>query len=246
MPRLARRQLRHREHGLAAAARHPRAGHLPRHRTRQAHRVGEPVGRSGIDAQARAAAGRAEHGGVDADEHPGSALGVVADDGVLAFPALEVALEVHRSGPYRSASRLHSAAGMAGERTKLVVAAAREARLGRVAPLAQGGARAGRPLRQRRAGRDQHRRARAPACAHRRGRPALDPRRRDRRQGRDARVDPQGVPGRSRAGRRHARRPARGAARPGRSRPRSPSSSTAATTRRACARAACSRSRCAR
>src|SRR6185437_16774117 len=66
-------------------------------------------------------AGRAEHGRVDAHEHPGSAPGVVADDGVLALPALKEALEVHRSGPYRSSSRLHSAAGMAGERTKLVV-----------------------------------------------------------------------------------------------------------------------------
>ena len=122
LARLAGRQLRHREHGLAAAARHPGGRHLPRHRPRQAHRVGEAVGRSGVDAQARAAAGRAEHGGVDADEHPGAALGVVADDGVLAVPAREEALEVHAVDAYRSASRLHSAAGMAGERTKLVVA----------------------------------------------------------------------------------------------------------------------------
>ena len=95
LPRLAGRQLRHREHRLAAAARHPGRGHLPRHRPRQAHRVGEPVGRSGIDAQAGAAAGRAEHGRVDADEHPGSALGVVADDRVLSVPVREEMLKVH-------------------------------------------------------------------------------------------------------------------------------------------------------
>ena len=90
------------------------------------------------------------------------------------------------------------AAGMAGERAQTSRHAARVPRLRRVAAPAQAGPRAGRPLRRRRAGRDLHRRARATPRADGRGRPPLDPRRRDRRQAADARLDPQGVPGRSR------------------------------------------------
>ena len=159
LPRLAGGELRHRKHRLAAAARHAGRRHLPRHRRREAHRVGEAVGRRGIDAHPRAAARRSEHRGVDADEDPGSALGVVTDDSVLAVPASEQALEVPRSEDRLNASRLHSCAGMAGERTKLVVVQ-REG-LGSASRLYAGAKRnrSRRPLRQRRTGSDLHHRA---------------------------------------------------------------------------------------
>ena len=99
--RLAGRQLaRHREHRLAAAARIARARELLRHRGREPQHVAESVGRRRVDAHPRSADGRAEHGGVDADEHPRAALGVVADDDVLAVPARQQFVEVHRRGRY--------------------------------------------------------------------------------------------------------------------------------------------------
>ncbi len=212
LARLAGGKFRHGEHGLAAAARHAGRGHLPRHRPRQAHRVGEAVGRGGIDPHARAAAGRPAHRGVHADEHPGVALGVVTHDRVLAVPAREEGLEVH-GGRYRSTSRLHSAAGMAGERTKLVVAhrdrlgSAESRRLrkeGLVPGVLYGN---GEPVAISIAERELRRALTGAAGLHSILDVEIDG------KGRDARFDPQGVPGRPRAGRRHARRPAGGAAR---------------------------------
>ena len=58
---------------------------------------------------------------MDADEHPGAALRVVPDHGLLAVPVPEQFLEHSVSVQVGSRSPLHSAAGMAGERTKLTV-----------------------------------------------------------------------------------------------------------------------------
>ena len=58
---------------------------------------------------------------MDADEDPGAALRVVADHRLFAVPALEELLEHTSILQARRHSPLHSAAGMAGERTKLTV-----------------------------------------------------------------------------------------------------------------------------
>ena len=96
-------------------------------------------------------------------------------------------------------SSLHSAAGMAGERTKLTVTARERLGTARDEAPPPRGAHPRRAVRARQARRVLRRRARAQARAHRRCRPAFDPRRRDRRWREVARVDPQGVPGRQAA-----------------------------------------------
>jgi hypothetical protein len=92
----ARRSLghvRHREHAFPAAVREAEHGELPRHPAGEPHRVAEPVRGRRIGLHSRPASRRPEAARVDANEHPGPALGVVADDGVLAVPRLEQLLD---------------------------------------------------------------------------------------------------------------------------------------------------------
>ena len=94
-------------------------------------------------------------------------------------------------------------------------AGARAAGNSQLAAPAQGGDDSRRPVRAREhASSDQRAGARAPARPDRRPRPARDPRRRSRGAGLDARVDPQGVPGRSDPREDRAFRSPGGAARP--------------------------------
>ena len=118
---LSRRQLGHREHRLAPTALAVGNRHLHGHRLREPHRVREAVRRPLVHAHARPASGRPERGRVHAHEDPRAARLVVADDGFLPVPAAQELLEHPRSLQVPAGSPLHSAAGMAGERTKLIV-----------------------------------------------------------------------------------------------------------------------------
>ena len=90
-PLVALGDLRHREHGLAAAEPQICNGKLRGHPGREAHRVSKPVSRSVVDLQPRPTRRGAELRRVHADEDPPSALAVAVDDGLLAVPILEQA-----------------------------------------------------------------------------------------------------------------------------------------------------------
>ena len=79
-------QLRHREHGLPAAARDVADRELAGHRAAQLEHVGERVLGARVGAHAGAAARRPAARGVHADEHPGVQVGLVADGHLLAVP----------------------------------------------------------------------------------------------------------------------------------------------------------------
>ena len=179
---------------------------------------------------------------MDADEHPGAALGVVADDGVLAVPARPGAsrspLECDR---YRSAcsATLRRRNGRRTDESSSSPSATSSARPSRGACVGRDSC----PASSTAAASPSRSSSRSASCVARSPAPGglhsildveIDGR------GKTHRVDPQGLPGRSGAGRRHPRRPARGAARPGRS-----TASVVRAPRRRRRRAGRARGRCA-
>ena len=90
---VARRNLRDRDHGLAAAARQADHGELAGHALREPEPVLERVGRARVALQPRSAHCRPERRRVDADEHPGATRLVVANGHVLAVPPPQEILE---------------------------------------------------------------------------------------------------------------------------------------------------------
>jgi hypothetical protein len=88
-PVVALEDLRHREHGLAAAEPQICNGKLRGHSGREAHRVLETISRSVVDLQPCPTRRGAELRRVHADEDPPAAFAIAVDDCLLAVPAVK-------------------------------------------------------------------------------------------------------------------------------------------------------------